>query len=294
MAAARVLPQPPAAALAGWLPSRGHPSDHLAVVADLEWLPGGAAAGARPPRAEDEGDGEPAGAGPHGGCAAPRGADGLGAGQPRAPAPRASCSKGAAGSGGAGGAAVSGPAPRRRRPPSAGAVSCEAGGPGSGDRPPAGEPAGAAGDGRPADGAPAGPGPSPGAGGNGAIAGGRAPMPVGAPGAAAAAAAALAGGGVIAVPTDTLYGLACDAASAAGVAAIYAIKARPGAFQGSPGPAAPPPCLLRRALRGSWVPTSSAAIWQVVGHEPLPGQGRMGAMCATPDRSGTTGALMPS
>ena len=174
MAAARVLPQPPAAALAGWLPSRGHPSDHLAVVADLEWLPGGAAAGARPPRAEDEGDGEPAGAGPHGGCAAPRGADGLGAGQPRAPAPRASCSKGAAGSGGAGGAAVSGPAPRRRRPPSAGAVSCEAGGPGSGDRPPAGEPAGAAGDGRPADGAPAGPGPSPGAGGNGAIAGGRA------------------------------------------------------------------------------------------------------------------------
>jgi hypothetical protein len=53
-------------------------------------------------------------------------------------------------------------------------------------------------------------------------------MPVSAPGAAAAAAAALAGGGVIAVPTDTLYGLACDAASAAGVAAIYAIKARPG------------------------------------------------------------------
>lgn len=51
--------------------------------------------------------------------------------------------------------------------------------------------------------------------------------PVGAPGAAAAAAAALADGGVIAVPTDTLYGLACDAASTAGVAAIYAIKALP-------------------------------------------------------------------
>ncbi len=121
-------------------------------------------------------------------------------------------------------------------------------------------------------------------------------MSVGAPGAAAAAAAALAGGGVIAVPTDTLYGLACDAASAAGVAAIYAVKARPGSFQGSPGPAAPPPCLLRCALRGcvrSWVPARSAAIWQVVGHEPLPGQGRMGAMCATPNRSGTSGALMP-
>ena len=51
--------------------------------------------------------------------------------------------------------------------------------------------------------------------------------PVGAPGAAAAAAAALADDGVIAVPTDTLYGLACDAASTAGVAAIYAIKALP-------------------------------------------------------------------
>ncbi len=102
MVAARVLPQPPAAALAGWLPSRGHPSDHLAVVADLEWLPGGAAAGARPQRAEDEGDGEPESAGPHGGGAAPRGADGPGAGRARAAAPGASHSQSPAGSGGAG------------------------------------------------------------------------------------------------------------------------------------------------------------------------------------------------
>ncbi|KAK9846341.1 hypothetical protein WJX81_001906 [Elliptochloris bilobata] len=52
------------------------------------------------------------------------------------------------------------------------------------------------------------------------------PTPAGAPGAAAAAAAALAAGGVVAVPTDTLYGLACDAASAAAVATVYAVKGR--------------------------------------------------------------------
>lgn len=39
LAVRRVLPQPPAAELAGWLPSQRHPSDHLAVVADLEWCP---------------------------------------------------------------------------------------------------------------------------------------------------------------------------------------------------------------------------------------------------------------
>lgn len=70
-------------------------------------------------------------------------------------------------------------------------------------------------------------------GGQGADAGqlrGGGPVPVGAPGAAAAAAAALLRGGVVAVPTDTLYGLACDAAQPAAVEAIYRIKV------GSPAP----------------------------------------------------------
>jgi len=35
-------------------------------------------------------------------------------------------------------------------------------------------------------------------------------------------------GGVVAIPTDTVYGLACDPASAAAIDRIYAIKRRPG------------------------------------------------------------------
>ena len=34
-------------------------------------------------------------------------------------------------------------------------------------------------------------------------------------------------GGVVAIPTDTVYGLACDPASPAAVSRIYAIKRRP-------------------------------------------------------------------
>lgn len=40
-------------------------------------------------------------------------------------------------------------------------------------------------------------------------------------------AAALAAGGVVAVPTDTVYGLACDPGNAAAVDRIYALKQRP-------------------------------------------------------------------
>jgi L-threonylcarbamoyladenylate synthase len=39
---------------------------------------------------------------------------------------------------------------------------------------------------------------------------------------------AIARGGVVAIPTDTVYGLACDPANAAAVDRIYAIKRRPG------------------------------------------------------------------
>jgi len=42
-----------------------------------------------------------------------------------------------------------------------------------------------------------------------------------------AAVAAIARGGVIAIPTDTVFGLACDPASVAAVDRIYAIKQRP-------------------------------------------------------------------
>lgn len=42
-----------------------------------------------------------------------------------------------------------------------------------------------------------------------------------------AAVAAIARGGVIAIPTDTVFGLACDPASTAAVDRIYAIKQRP-------------------------------------------------------------------
>jgi tRNA threonylcarbamoyl adenosine modification protein (Sua5/YciO/YrdC/YwlC family) len=42
-----------------------------------------------------------------------------------------------------------------------------------------------------------------------------------------AAVAAIARGGVIALPTDTVFGLACDPANAAAVDRIYAIKRRP-------------------------------------------------------------------
>jgi L-threonylcarbamoyladenylate synthase len=41
------------------------------------------------------------------------------------------------------------------------------------------------------------------------------------------AAAAIARGGVVAIPTDTVYGLACDPANAAAIDRIYAIKRRP-------------------------------------------------------------------
>jgi tRNA threonylcarbamoyl adenosine modification protein (Sua5/YciO/YrdC/YwlC family) len=42
-----------------------------------------------------------------------------------------------------------------------------------------------------------------------------------------AAVAAIARGGVIAIPTDTVFGLACDPANAAAVDRVYAIKHRP-------------------------------------------------------------------
>jgi L-threonylcarbamoyladenylate synthase len=38
---------------------------------------------------------------------------------------------------------------------------------------------------------------------------------------------AIEGGGIIAIPTDTIYGLACDPANTAAVSRIYAIKRRP-------------------------------------------------------------------
>ena len=47
------------------------------------------------------------------------------------------------------------------------------------------------------------------------------------PGSIAAAAACLRGGGLVAMPTETVYGLAADATSDAAVAAIYAAKERP-------------------------------------------------------------------
>ncbi len=46
-----------------------------------------------------------------------------------------------------------------------------------------------------------------------------------------AAVAAIARGGVIAMPTDTVFGLACDPASAAAVDRIYAIKRRPAGLE---------------------------------------------------------------
>lgn len=42
------------------------------------------------------------------------------------------------------------------------------------------------------------------------------------------AAKLLADGGVVAIPTDTLYGLAADALSAAGLERVYQVKGRPG------------------------------------------------------------------
>jgi L-threonylcarbamoyladenylate synthase len=45
------------------------------------------------------------------------------------------------------------------------------------------------------------------------------------------ASAAIRRGAVIAVPTDTVYGLACDPANAAAVDRIYAIKQRPASFE---------------------------------------------------------------
>ena len=46
-------------------------------------------------------------------------------------------------------------------------------------------------------------------------------------GAIADAAALIAAGGIVAVPTETVYGLAADATNAAAVARIYAAKGRP-------------------------------------------------------------------
>ena len=53
-----------------------------------------------------------------------------------------------------------------------------------------------------------------------------APLPYG-PDAIAAAAAAIRSGGIVAVPTETVYGLAADAGNAEAVARIYAAKGRP-------------------------------------------------------------------
>jgi L-threonylcarbamoyladenylate synthase len=41
------------------------------------------------------------------------------------------------------------------------------------------------------------------------------------------AVAAIRGGGVVAIPTDTVYGLACDPANASAIERVYAIKRRP-------------------------------------------------------------------
>ena len=46
-----------------------------------------------------------------------------------------------------------------------------------------------------------------------------------------AAVAAIANGGVVAMPTDTVFGLACDPANAAAVDRIYAIKQRPAGLE---------------------------------------------------------------
>lgn len=46
-----------------------------------------------------------------------------------------------------------------------------------------------------------------------------------------AAVAAVAAGGVIAIPTDTVFGLACDPANAGAVDRIYAIKRRPATLE---------------------------------------------------------------
>nr|MDQ6925393.1 Sua5/YciO/YrdC/YwlC family protein [Candidatus Eremiobacteraeota bacterium] len=45
--------------------------------------------------------------------------------------------------------------------------------------------------------------------------------------AVARAVAVLRGGGVVAIPTETVYGLAADVANAAAIARVYAIKGRP-------------------------------------------------------------------
>ena len=47
------------------------------------------------------------------------------------------------------------------------------------------------------------------------------------PAAIAAAADVIRGGGIVAVPTETVYGLAADAGDSAAVARIYAAKGRP-------------------------------------------------------------------
>ncbi|MFG1350003.1 L-threonylcarbamoyladenylate synthase [Xanthobacter autotrophicus] len=52
-------------------------------------------------------------------------------------------------------------------------------------------------------------------------------LPAAAPGAVAEAARLLAGGGLVAFPTETVYGLGADAANPEAVAALYAAKGRP-------------------------------------------------------------------
>ena len=247
LAARRVLPQPPAADLAGWLPSARHPSDHLAVVADLEWLPGGPDAGA-PAGSDARSITEPAGLSvPSDGAAQAassagspelhRGGEAGHAGpmpQRRRPQGHSPAAAGPDASGGDAAARGPGASPARDAGADAAPAGSTEGAQGSASRPggpsslismealgdaAAAEPSSAAEPSGDAERLPGAAGAAPGSSGAaGAV------TPAGAPGAAAAAAAALASGGVVAVPTDTLYGLACDASCAAAVAAIYAIK----------------------------------------------------------------------
>ena len=299
LAARRVLPQPPAADLAGWLPSARHPSDHLAVVADLEWLLGGPDAGA-PAGSDARSVAEPAGPSMSDGAAqaaSPTGSRGLSHG---------------------GEAGLGGPMPQQRRPSGhvPAAAGSDASGGGAAARGSVGSPARDTG----ADAAPAGSteraqesagaganrlgGPpslvlaeSPGdaaaakpLSGSGRLNGGAGAAPVssgaadavtpaGAPGAAAAAAAALASGGVVAVPTDTLYGLACDASCAAAVAAIYAIKVGDALHALLPCPRHAVPAGMCRLVRSSFG-RPSRRNWQSALHALLSRHPR--AQCKTP------------
>ena len=284
LAARRVLPQPLAADLAGWLPSERHPSDHLAVVADLEWLPGGPGADAPAARLTAE-PAEPsvpggapwaasgagslvgnwgvdaglagplggpmpqrrrplrhalAAAGSHAACdgAAARGLGASSDADPGLDAVHAGSAESAQGGADPAPASLGGPPSWASAEASRAATAAEApvaaerlqGSAGAAPHSPGAlrpllakvEARGVAAAAERSGGTE-----GPDGGGGGAPGGSGAPSvltPATAPGAAAAAAAALASGGVVAVPTDTLYGLACDASRAAAVAAIYAIK----------------------------------------------------------------------